>query len=391
MIQLDFKRHADLRPLHYHFGRLQLRRCCCNAAVCSLGSSLSGSGHELANTRSAAVCCFIDSSQEFQRAVGQDYGSRTVESKQFRLNNVRVKVVGVFESALHLPDDAGIQQYLVKRISERSQCDVELPAQIQAYFHRYLDANKPTDRNKTKQSEKEKKRKATGQNNNNNATPVKDADVDDDAIAMAAEMVAKATAIAAEMGELKRKISCGLDELIANRSRLIELEDKHISEDESAELALESLLYHHDGRPDDLKSGLLTDAEREVKIKQQCGDSNYYVHKKYNTWTPERADVFDSRSLSHKKKMAQAAQNLVDVFKREHLVIHETGVITATKRDDAIEEFDVVAAAGASDWAKQGILYSIELVCQRAFRRLPACLLKSNWIMNSDSTTQSTS
>eukprot|EP00956_Cyclotella_meneghiniana_P009650 scaffold13339_cov32-Cyclotella_meneghiniana.AAC.2 len=236
--------------------------------------------------------------------------------KLFRVNNTRVRAVGVFESALHVPDDDGIQQHLVERISERTQCEVNLPARIQADFHRYLDANKPTTRNKTKQNEKDKKRKATGEINNNNATPVKDADVDDDAIAMAAEMVAEATAIATEMGELKRKISCGLDELIANRSRLIELENKHISEDESAALALDSLLYHQDGRPGffflnqchgffttaDLKSGLVTDTEREeMKIKLQCGDTNYYVHEKYNTWTPERADVYDSRSLSHKK------------------------------------------------------------------------------------------
>ena len=198
--------------------------------------------------------------------------------KQIRLNNVRVKAVGVFESALHVPDDAGIHQHFVERISERTQqCDVDLPARIQADFQRYLDANRPTNRGKTKQSKKDKKRKATGENNNNNATPVKDADVDDDAIAMATEMIAEITAVAAEMGELRRTISCGLEELIANRSRLIELENKYISEDESAALALDSLLYHHDGRPgffylnrchgffttDYLKSGLVTDYERE--------------------------------------------------------------------------------------------------------------------------------
>ena len=62
----------DSRPFHSHIGRLQLRRCCCYAADCCLGITLSGAGtdNELVSTRSAAGGCFIHSGQELQRAVG---------------------------------------------------------------------------------------------------------------------------------------------------------------------------------------------------------------------------------------------------------------------------------------------------------------------------------
>ena len=181
---------------------------------------------------------------DLENMLGDDFSCLGVQRgavlvvKQFRVNNVRIKAVGIFESALHVPDDDGIGQYLVERISERTQCDVDLPARIKADFKSYLAANRPTKGNKTKQSDKEKKRKATVGGNSENATPVKDADP-----------VADAAAIAAEMGELKRKISVGLEQLIDDRCRLIELQNTHFSEDECAAAALDTLLYHHDGRP----------------------------------------------------------------------------------------------------------------------------------------------
>ena len=84
----------DSRPFHSHIGRPQLRRRRCNAAF-SFGSSSSGSVHELANTRSAAVGCFVWPSQEFQGAVGTDYRSCTVEYPAFFRAEIQRFIPGV--------------------------------------------------------------------------------------------------------------------------------------------------------------------------------------------------------------------------------------------------------------------------------------------------------
>jgi hypothetical protein len=115
-----------------------------------------------------------------------------------------------------------------RRVSMR-QHSFSIPESITKKFEKYAQ-KKHVDKSSHKQPEQQMEKRTATKSNSGDAMYVDDQDAE-------VENAVSAAAAALEMEHLKSKIAISLEQLIANRTRLIELQNKHISEDEASALA----------------------------------------------------------------------------------------------------------------------------------------------------------
>jgi hypothetical protein len=103
---------------------------------------------------------------------------------------------------------------------------------------------------------------------------------------------------------------------------------------------------------DNLENGMI-DSTTQSKVELKCGDATFYAKTGdvYICCVPDRAKIVDERINSHQKKMANTVAKLVRHFDGKH------EKCTLPKYTQDTHAAYSVAAAGASDWAKQLLIY----------------------------------
>lgn len=288
-------------------------------------------------------------------------GEQTVfVAHKYRDGNERKVEVGCFTSEKAVERgmrNNSLRDNESRRVSMR-QHSFSIPESIAKKFEKYAK-KKHVDKSSHKQPEQQMEKRTATKSNSGEAMDVDDQDAE-------VEKAVSAAAAALEMEHLKSKIATSLEQLIANRTRLIELQNKYISEDEASALAHGSVLYQYDNKPGvldckkssgfftlrDLEEGLVGDTEDERNARHKCGDKLFFVHKReiYNCWVPDRATIVDERSNNHNIKLADGAKQLLKHFdgKKSCCTLDDYSKDTLTAYS--------VAAAGASDWGKQSLI-----------------------------------
>lgn len=108
-----------------------------------------------------------------------------------------------------------------------------IPETVKAAFEKYT-SKKHKDKISLKQPEQQMQSRKPKAQNKVSLEPMEDCDREVVVDNNEAEQVVRALNVAAEIHQLRSKISSGLEELIANRSRLITLQNTQISEDEAS-------------------------------------------------------------------------------------------------------------------------------------------------------------
>jgi hypothetical protein len=151
-----------------------------------------------------------------------------------------------------------------------------IPETVKAAFEKYT-SKKHKDKISLKQPEQQMQRRKPKAQNKVSLEPMEDCDREVVVDNNEAEQVVRALNVAAE---------------IANRSRLITLQNTQISDDEASFDINNSSGFL---TLQDFESGLVNTLNEEKKVKHQCGERSFYANQQdiYNCWVPNRAIIVD--------------------------------------------------------------------------------------------------